>query len=458
MWRATDPALARPVGVRLLALDDPRSETLASAATQAAAAHDRRLVSVLDVIRTEAHVAVVTEWAPGRPWSELLTEPWGPQDSLIVAYEVARALQAAHRAGVAHGRVRPSSVIITDSNHVRLRGLGVEGALWGVAPVSDPFGADIFSVGAVLFAGLTRKWPVVDGNDVTVDGLPLARPPRGSSLFPSDVMADVPEELDAVVGRCLAVGSVESDRSFSSMDAVVDALAGCLLPGNRDLEEDTNRASANDQTDRVVRRGAGVLLTVLSVMALGVIGLNVADRIGDAPRAQSAGGVAQGAVAVAPERETDPRFAARTITPIPILSITDFDPEGEDRQENPDLVPLAIDGDDDTAWETVTYRSSGMDPKTGVGLKLDLGAPRSVRGISLLLRGATTDLTIYTSRRDGQSVAEFSPFASVVAGGEKVLLRKPQPVTARYVVVWLTNLPYAGQGYRGGVRDVKVLG
>ncbi len=60
------------------------------------------------------------------------------------------------------------------------------------------------------------------------------------------------------------------------------------------------------------------------------------------------------------------------------VTATDFDPQGEDLQENPELAPLAVDGDPETAWRTQTYLQqlgpAGL--KTGVGTR---ARPRRVR-------------------------------------------------------------------------------
>ena len=62
------------------------------------------------------------------------------------------------------------------------------------------------------------------------------------------------------------------------------------------------------------------------------------------------------------------------------ITATDFDPQGDPPEENPELAALAVDGDPDTAWHTQTYDQNfgpgGL--KTGVGLILDLGATHDV--------------------------------------------------------------------------------
>ena len=61
------------------------------------------------------------------------------------------------------------------------------------------------------------------------------------------------------------------------------------------------------------------------------------------------------------------------------LVATDLDPQGDPPSENPELAPLAVDGDPATAWRSLTYKQNfgpgGL--KTGLGLVVDLGAART---------------------------------------------------------------------------------
>ena len=75
-----------------------------------------------------------------------------------------------------------------------------------------------------------------------------------------------------------------------------------------------------------------------------------------------------------------------------ITQARDFDPQGDDKTENPDEVSLAYDGDPTTRWRTVQYFGNPKlgNLKRGVGLVLDLGTPQPVRSVQLKLSGAGT--------------------------------------------------------------------
>jgi hypothetical protein len=84
--------------------------------------------------------------------------------------------------------------------------------------------------------------------------------------------------------------------------------------------------------------------------------------------------------------------ATETLTP---ANATAFDPYRQDR-ENDDLTPLALDGDETTAWSTEDYGDGdGTLGKPGVGLVLDLGERRRLETLRI------------TSPTEGWSAAAF---------------------------------------------------
>lgn len=131
LWQAFDEMLDRPVAIRVVPLTHPRADAVLAAAQRAALVDDRRLLRVLDLIEVPTRDArpgghgVVSEWATGRDVGELLAArhgtPLGPPEALDLVADVARAVAAGAGQGIGHGRLRPSSVFVTDAGEVRVR-------------------------------------------------------------------------------------------------------------------------------------------------------------------------------------------------------------------------------------------------------------------------------------------------------------------------------------------------
>jgi putative peptidoglycan lipid II flippase len=221
----------------------------------------------------------------------------------------------------------------------------------------------------------------------------------------------------------------------------------------------TQRTKAPAQppaTQQRRRRWIGLLL-VLAVLlvAAGIISAIILDR--------RLSGLAE---PNASSEQTDNREPAKP-KKLTIASARDFDPQGEDKTENPDEVRLAYDGDPATRWRTVQYFGSPKlgNLKRGVGLVLDLDTPQPVRSVQLKLSGADTAVEFrvpetdpaQTPRPPMSSDKRWRTVAAESKAGQSATLTAEQDVTTRYVLVYLTSLPKEGNGYRGGIYEVEVM-
>jgi hypothetical protein len=205
-WRATDQTLARDVAVHVLAADDVRADALLTAARTSANVTDGHLLRVLDAAREDDVAYVVNEWGSGISLDRLLAEgPLSPRRAAWVTKEVAESISAAHRHGIAHGRLLPENVMVTEAGSVKLIGFVVDAVLRGREQFRVTGGkalgeheADVVNLAALLYAGLVGKWPGTDGST-----LPDAPSEHGHPLRPRQVRAGVPRPLDAICERVL---------------------------------------------------------------------------------------------------------------------------------------------------------------------------------------------------------------------------------------------------------------
>jgi putative peptidoglycan lipid II flippase len=201
------------------------------------------------------------------------------------------------------------------------------------------------------------------------------------------------------------------------------------------------------------------LLLVLAVLliAAGIISAIVADRrLSGAPESNASSDQS-------PTSERSPTQLKK----LTIAQARDFDPQGEDKTENPDEVSLAYDGDPATRWRTVQYFGNPKlgNLKRGVGLVLDLETPQPVSSLQLKLSGTSTAVEFRVPDSDPSQTTKppmssdklWRTVAAESKAGESATLTAQQGVTTRYVLVYLTSLPKEGNGYRGGIYEVEVL-
>jgi hypothetical protein len=142
---------------------------------------------------------------------------------------------------------------------------------------------------------------------------------------------------------------------------------------------------------------------------------------------------------------------------IPIVTASVFDPLGDGQPENNSKVPLAYDGNPSTAWSTLEYRGSPKfgNLKAGVGLQFDLGGSKPLSGVTItsIAPGATVE--VRTADKPADTLDGFKKAAdATLKGTTDVTFDKP--VTARFVLIWVTGLVSSDNGFSADIAEVAV--
>ena len=139
VWRADDEVLARPVALKLLRrLDgDPMDEVerFRIEAQAAARLTHPNVVATYDVGTTHDQVFLVMELVSGKDLAQLMKTTGLPSAKVIadIAVQGARALDAAHAAGIVHRDVKPGNLLLATDGTLKITdfGLAHTGALNG---------------------------------------------------------------------------------------------------------------------------------------------------------------------------------------------------------------------------------------------------------------------------------------------------------------------------------------
>lgn len=493
-WRAHDTVLARNVGIEMIPSEDPRARHFLDAARESTGVTDPRFLRVLDLVESDQdHHYVVREWARAFPLDQLLLQsPLPNRRAATVVAEVAEALAHAHEKNLFHRRLTPHHVLLKQTGAVRIVGLGVATAL---APAGhrDTFDdlqvyeqMDVEALGKLLYACLTSRWP-----GAGADGLRPAPVEHGRLLRPRQVRAGVSRDVDTVCDRVLGrppahhrtslrtAADVARALRLSGEDAdVIDdpsplhisspdllRLDPVIVPAGPPpgLEPPRRRPKAFEPAppttfergvDRARRatQGGDRKLVMAGVAGAVVIALGLAFVVGRSTGDEGSPG-------------SPPSVASATqVEQLTIQSVADLDPQGSDGEENPDDVDLAVDGDPETGWTTSTYfnRPDLGGLKDGVGLVVDLGGPRLVESMRILLGGEGTGLSVYASSPGGDvpsSLSEMRRVATLDDAGSDVTVSFPEATYTRRIVIWLRVLPQVGTDeYQGEIREITVRG
>jgi HEAT repeat protein len=323
--RAIDGTLRRTVAVKVIA---PALATNATArrrflreAQAAAAIRHEHVVTIHAVEGAEALPHIVMEYVPGVSLQERLqrTGPLALREILRVGVQTASGLAAAHALGMVHRDVKPANILLErGSGRVKLTDFGLaraagdpsltqSGVLVGTPEYMAPeqaggeaadHRADLFSLGAVLYAMCTGRSPFRAGTTLAV----LRRVCEDTPVPIRRLNPEIPGWLVRVVGRLLAKDP--ADR-FQSAEEVADLLGRHL---DALAEERAPRRPASSATRRLARprRGSRVGLAVgLSLLLVLVVASAITAVVifaGDSPEpAEHQDNVAGGAAALGPE-------------------------------------------------------------------------------------------------------------------------------------------------------------
>lgn len=504
-----------------LTADSTLAERFRREAVAAANLNHYNIVTVHDAIEDEGRQAVVMEFVDGKSLRELLDTNGRLATNLVVhiGTSVCAALEAAHKLGIIHRDVKPGNVLLMKDGRVMLTDFGIakvlgegddltsENIMMGTAKYLSPEQvrgdklddrADLYSLGIVLYECLVGKVPFVGSNDTETA---LARLQKEAPTITS-LRPDVDPGIAAVIHKMMAR---EPRNRFQSCAQARQALkeaadkrgassahvstrpardrtpptgkvirpknhtptATTRLPApvteertpptapraTQPRPRGTSRSTNTATTDRSRLVGAALRNpVVLAVLLLTVVvgGIVLArNRTSDTP------------IDSAPPISTGASIDAPVYTgPISITGVKSFDPEGDDKIENEDLVANVTDGNPDTWWSTTCYRSPTFGSKSGVGIVLQLNALTMAQlDVTMASRGWRAK--IYASAENGTTASQWGKpiWEGTAESGAAVSAAFTTP--AQYVLIYFTEVGRStfcsdNNPYRGSISEVRV--
>ncbi|MDG4826869.1 protein kinase [Asanoa sp. WMMD1127] len=243
VWRASDAVLGRTVAVKVLhrLVDDNARARFRNEARAMAALHHPGVADVYDYGETDLPdgrraAFIVMACVEGEPLSHRIADTGrlGAAETASIVAQTARALQAAHDAGVVHRDVKPGNLIVEPDGTVVLIDFGVAvtaeaagqtradevvGTALYMAPEQVAKGeltpaTDVYALGAVAYHCLAGRPPFEGDNAVTVAL-------RHLNEEPAPLPDDVPAELREVVATAMAK---DPALRYPTAAAVADAI------------------------------------------------------------------------------------------------------------------------------------------------------------------------------------------------------------------------------------------
>jgi eukaryotic-like serine/threonine-protein kinase len=233
VWLAEDTRLARKVALKLLPAvftqDEDRVRRFMQEAKAASALNHPNIITVYDIGDSDAGRYMVMELVAGRTLRAVIAEDNSAETLSALGGQMAKALSAAHAAGITHRDIKPDNVMVRDDGYVKILDFGLArllpgsegdteaftlvqqttpGTLVGTLAYMSPEQArgesasqpsDIFSLGIVLYELATGQHPFKAETAVGyLHAITLQTPPSLASL-----KSEIPAGLEALILRML---------------------------------------------------------------------------------------------------------------------------------------------------------------------------------------------------------------------------------------------------------------
>jgi tetratricopeptide (TPR) repeat protein/predicted Ser/Thr protein kinase len=253
VFLAEDTSLGRKVAIKMLpdgcAGSDPARRRLVNEAKAAAALDHPNICAIHEVGEEDDSVFIVMQYIDGETLAERIRQqPLSPDDVVEIGIQAAQALEVAHAAGIIHRDIKPQNIIVTPRGQLKVLDFGlaqvaqqgpadaqtmerltVEGTTIGTPGFMSPeqllgryvdARSDIFSLGVTLYACATGRLAFDRGTPLEVAMRVMTEtPPPPSKLNPA-----VPQALDAIIARAMAIDVAARYESARSLHADLLAL------------------------------------------------------------------------------------------------------------------------------------------------------------------------------------------------------------------------------------------
>lgn len=221
VYLAQDTQLERPVALKFLGSlvdnsEEFRQRFIREARTAAKISHPN-IISIYDISASVGKAYIAMEFVEGPSLHKHLRERsrLGARETLSLMTQTCAALASIHEAGIVHRDIKPDNILIAKGGLVKLTDFGLAkaedsrmtrtGVVMGTPSYMAPeqvlgkeadMRSDIYSLGLVIHECLT-------GETVFAKGDVLERQLQEVPLPPGTSVADVPEELDQLIMKCI---------------------------------------------------------------------------------------------------------------------------------------------------------------------------------------------------------------------------------------------------------------
>lgn len=252
VYKAKDHTLGRYVAIKVLKeefSEDTNFVTKFRSEAQAAAGLEHpNIVNIYDVCSENGIHYIVMEYVEGITLKTYIEKKGqlNYKETLSIAIQVSRGIQAAHAKHIIHRDIKPQNIIISTDGKVKVTDFGIARAVSEHTIHSDVMGSvhyaspeqarngyvsnrsDIYSLGIVMYEMVTGRVPFDGDSTVAVAIQHL----QDEMVPPSTYAPNLPISLEKIIQKCT---QKSPDRRYDSMESLLIDLRKALLNPNEDF-------------------------------------------------------------------------------------------------------------------------------------------------------------------------------------------------------------------------------
>lgn len=281
VYKAKDHTLGRYVAIKVLKAEFSEDMTFVTKfrteAQSAAGLEHPNIVNIYDVGSENGFYYIIMEYVEGITLKTYIEKKGrlNYKETLSIAIQVGRGIQAAHAKNIIHRDIKPQNIIISTDGKVKVTDFGIARAVSEHTIHSDVMGSvhyaspeqarngyvsnksDIYSLGIVMYEMVTGRVPFDGDSTVAVAIQHL----QDEMVAPSTYAENLPVSLEKIIQKCT---QKNPDRRYDSMESLLVDLRKSLLSPNEDFvtlvpfNQDKTRVLTNEEVKEIQEKTSNV--------------------------------------------------------------------------------------------------------------------------------------------------------------------------------------------------------
>lgn len=261
VYKAVDLLLNRNVIIKVLEGEISHRPELTEgfryeAATLAKLAHSC-IPTLHSLTAADDELFMISEFAEGETLDRVLMREGkiSIEKAVTIFTQVFDCVEYTHKAGIAHGRLKTSDVMLTDAGKVKILGYGTFEKNPSVELISEE---ERLEAVETTFPNRTSKNTSGKENDIYALAAMLYETLTGKSLFDAEKRFDpkIPEAIESVISKALSPNSAETFQSVADFrNALTTAgftdLGDKIIPSIQEKSADAQKTAENSMNETV---------------------------------------------------------------------------------------------------------------------------------------------------------------------------------------------------------------